>query len=379
MFSLLQAICVVASSPGLSVAAFFVTYLVLVQLLRFSRLRRLEKKYNDRWATRKDGQRKLDVTPTEAQEIIGLSLKYDLPGITRFSMAWALFKTYAIPSISKILVKSGQLSSSDVVARRYTDTGVLISTWVTCPIVSLADTLLEEKSVRGGDVDPRGAIAIARVNWLHSRWPGIEQEDYLYTLSLFILEPIHWARNYGWRALTPLEEEVSKHVVGAHRLKSQLGFTQALFVFWSEVGRKLNVENIPDTFDELREWSQIYEETKMIYAESNYQTSMHTMDFLLHRVPKCLGTRVRNFFQDLVISLLDDRTREAFNLPKPSKAAQVTLQLIMGCFAFSHCYMSLPRIEPFEYTSLKVPDHVYAEAKRRGMLPRQHPYERVNL
>ena len=220
MLSLLQAVDVVSSGLWSTVAALAILtsasgYLALVQLLRFSRLRKVEKKYGTRWTTTKDGKRKLNVTPAEAQEIISLSLQYDLPGITRFSTAWALFKTYAIPSISEILVKSGQLSSSDVVARRYTDTGVLISTWVTCPIIGLADTPLEEKNVSEGEVDPRGAIAIARVNWLHSRWPNIKQEDYLYTLSLFILEPIRWASNYGWRALTPLEEEASNHVFPA--------------------------------------------------------------------------------------------------------------------------------------------------------------------
>lgn len=194
----------------------FVAYLALVQLLRFSRLRRIERKYGNRWRTGNNGKRRLDVTPAEAQEIMHISLKYDIPGIARFSTAWALFKTYAIPSISKILVKSGQLSSSAIVARRYTDTGVLISTWSMCPVVGLTSAPLAEKERAGKEVDPRHAIAVARVNWLHARWPMIRQDDYLYTLSLFLLEPIRWAEVYGWRPLTPLEEEVRSLLSFSH-------------------------------------------------------------------------------------------------------------------------------------------------------------------
>ena len=63
----------------------------------------------------------------------------------------------------------------------------------------------------------------------------------------------------------------------------------------------MNIDDIPETLDGLREWSKNYEETDMVFAESNYQTGTHTIDFLLHRVPKCLGARVRSFFRELII------------------------------------------------------------------------------
>ena len=185
-----------------------VAYVALAQAVRFSRLQRLERTYRDRWLTTEDGKRRLDVTPAEAQEIMHLSFKRDLPGIVCYGTVFALFKTYAIPSISEILVKSGQFSSAAHVARRYTDTKVLVDSYVSCPVIDLASMAFLPTDDKEKDVDPRSAIAVARVNWLHSRWPMIRQEDYLYTLALFILEPIRWAKRYGWRPLAPLEEEV---------------------------------------------------------------------------------------------------------------------------------------------------------------------------
>ena len=353
----------------------FTAYLILVQLLRFSRLRAIKRKYGGRWTTSKDGKRKLDVTPAEAQEIMHVSLKYDLPGVCRFSTLWALFNTYAIPSISEILVKSGELSSSAIMARRYTDTGVLISSWATCPIIDLTSIPLsdKEREERGKETDPRNAIAIARVNWLHSRWPAIKQEDYLYTLSLFLLLPMLWAREYGWRALSPMEEEVTSYV-SRIRVKGS-DIVQAYFVFWSEIGRRMRIEDIPETLQDLKEWSRDYEETHMVYAPTNYQVGAHTIDFMLHRVPKCLGSRVRNFARELVISAMNDRIRIAFGLSEPSGAAKASFRGIMQAFAFVHRYLSLPRIKPHEFTASDVPAHVFVEAEKRGTLPRQHPCE----
>lgn len=78
--------------------------------------------------------------------------------------------------------------------------------------------------------DPRGAIAIARTNWLHSKYPIVSHlklwhhkvnifqlnkqsnDDFLYTLALFIIEPAVWMEKYEWRGLTPLERQVGSQL-----------------------------------------------------------------------------------------------------------------------------------------------------------------------
>lgn len=54
----------------------------------------------------------------------------------------------------------------------------------------------------------RRDIALQRMNELHGKY-AIRNGDYLYTLSLFIAEPIKWINKYEWRKLDPIEEYVS--------------------------------------------------------------------------------------------------------------------------------------------------------------------------
>lgn len=58
----------------------------------------------------------------------------------------------------------------------------------------------------------RAKIAIERLNEIHGKYQ-ILNGDYLYTLSLFITQPIKWINRYGWRKLDPLEENVSHHAM----------------------------------------------------------------------------------------------------------------------------------------------------------------------
>ena len=54
----------------------------------------------------------------------------------------------------------------------------------------------------------RATVAIERLNELHGKYP-IRNEDYLYTLSLIICEPIDWITRYEWRQPDRREINVS--------------------------------------------------------------------------------------------------------------------------------------------------------------------------
>jgi hypothetical protein len=71
--------------------------------------------------------------------------------------------------------------------RRYVDTGVLIRDFTSSPFDST-----------------RHATALARMNWLHSRY-DIANDDMLYTLSVFVTCPQRWLERFEWRGLTELE------------------------------------------------------------------------------------------------------------------------------------------------------------------------------
>ncbi|KAF8756047.1 hypothetical protein RHS01_04842 [Rhizoctonia solani] len=190
------------------------------------------------------------MTPAEAQKIIWTSSLYDHPMLVEKALEFALFKTYGIlqESISKLLLKTGQLSKDINASRRYRtrlQTAILIQTWVHVPITGPGSGV--EELPKGAD--PRGAIALARTNWLHSKYT-ISNDDYLYTLSLFIMEPAKWIEKYEWRGLTLLER-------------------QAYFVFWSEIGRRMGINNIPGTLEALVEWCEEYEQTNMVPSQTS--------------------------------------------------------------------------------------------------------------
>ena len=127
------------------------------------------------------------------------------------SLEFGLFKTYGIPSISKILVKSRQLLDKDQIAKRYEDTDLLIR--------EMTNTVLDHRK------EGRSEVALGRINYIHSLYP-ITNQDMLYTLSVFICEPISWISKYEYRELTPAEEE-------------------GIFRHWKNIGERMNIKDIP--------------------------------------------------------------------------------------------------------------------------------------
>jgi hypothetical protein len=87
--------------------------------------------------------------------------------------------------------RSSQLLDIKTGGRRYADTGVLLSDLTTYPFDS-----------------ERHARALARMNYLHSHYK-ISNDDFLYTLSVFVTSPQRWIEKWEWRPLTELEIAVS--------------------------------------------------------------------------------------------------------------------------------------------------------------------------
>ncbi|KAJ3741003.1 hypothetical protein DFH05DRAFT_1404818 [Lentinula detonsa] len=317
---------------GLFIASISV-YLLTVQALRWSRYTAIHRKFGHK---HESGL----LTPEDAQEILRVSSLYDMPALMNYALAFALFKTYAIPSISKILSNTKELKSAQSISKRYADTEILISTWVFCPISgksstvsqpsntsrqsfgNTADTQKAGATAERGDVDdPRAMIALARVNWLHSKY-SITNDDYLYTLALFAFEPPKWARLYGWRALSPMEEE-------------------AFYIFWVEIGQRMGIRDIPETIKEFRTWVVEYEAKTMVPAQTNYDVATYTTEELLHVVPESFG--LKKFFRRLTVCVLEENVRIAMIQPKQPTYLHFILRTVLYSVAFVQRYLCLPR------------------------------------
>jgi len=213
----------------------------------------------------------------DAARIVHIDTVYEFPFDTTRSLEFALFRTFGSPAISGLLDQTQEFALR--AQRRYDDTDLILSTIVEA----------------GYDSD-EGRRAIRRMNRLHRRF-DIANEDFLYVLSTFVYEPIRWNRRFGWRLM--VEQE---------RL--------ATFHYWREVGRRMAIKEIPETYEELERYNVEYERANFRYAESNTRVARASRDMFLAwfpGLPKRLGSHA-------IASLMDDRLREAIGFPDPPRA-----------------------------------------------------------
>ncbi|KAI5832654.1 hypothetical protein K523DRAFT_413994 [Schizophyllum commune Tattone D] len=218
------------------------------------------------------------------EEVVHLALGWDMPLLMTMALKFALFQTYAVPSMSKLLLATRELASRETVSKRVADTELLLTTWATCPISGYFPGVMDDPSQ---PIDPRAALSLARVNWLHSKY-NIRNGDLLYTLCLFLFEPMSWAEKYGWRSFSDLE----KH---------------AWFVYWVEIGKRMNIKEIPPTFEALSEWREEYEKENMKPASTNAKVAKFTADELLFPLPKAFG--IKEFGRRVTVCLMSERVR----------------------------------------------------------------------
>ncbi len=191
------------------------------------------------------------------------------------SLEVALMRTFCVPSISALLDKTGEFRHRP--QKRYDDTGLITS-----------------EIMKWGYKSDRGIQAIERMNAIHGRFK-ISNEDFLYVLSTFIYEPIRWNARFGWRPMCEQE-----------RLAS--------FYFWREVGKRMHIQDIPETYEEFERYNLDYEHQHFRYSDANRRTGESTRDLFLSWFPGIL----RPILKPSVNALLDDTMLEAFGFsPSP--------------------------------------------------------------
>jgi hypothetical protein len=198
--------------------------------------------------------------------------------VTR-ALELALFRTFAAPSIGRLLHRTGEFETSG--QKRYDDTTLLLLT-----------------ILRSGYDSELGLQAIARMNKTHSHFP-ISNEDYLFVLSTFVIDPIDWMDRFGWRSLSNNEK-------------------QSLFLFWRNVGQRMQLESIPESLEQMESESWQYVEEHFTFDEAN----QHVADGTIEIVKGWLPAMFRPLVRPVASTLLDDRTRAAVGMQQPSLATQ---------------------------------------------------------
>ncbi|MFD1141053.1 oxygenase MpaB family protein [Larkinella insperata] len=210
------------------------------------------------------------------QRMVQLLVGYEFPFDTQRALELALFHTYANPRTSALLVHTGEFERHG--QKRYDDTAILIS-WF----------------MQYGLNTETGLRAITQMNRIHGHY-RIRNDDFLIVLSTFIFYPINWINRYGWRKLTPAEE-------------------RAFFLFFREVGQRMNLTDVPQSLPELRTFTDDYEAEHFRYDEVNRRLADATVRIVQGWLPGPLRFGVKPVFA----ALINDKLREAFGYERPPR------------------------------------------------------------
>ncbi|CAG8172083.1 unnamed protein product [Penicillium olsonii] len=290
------------------------TYLVAVQMLRFQRLHSIEKSYSC-YATRTSMR---NMTDHDAWAIQKTIMQTEFPFIVLKSLQFALFRTYGIPTISTLLLKTSQFSDPATSFKRYADTGTLIGEFMA--------------------FDPRSEraqTAIARTKFLHQGYRAsgkILEADMLYTLSLFAIEPIRFVKFFEWREMTEMER-------------------CAVGTYWKSLGDALGISYSPlpsgnagfqdglHWLEEISAWSHAYEVQHMRPHPRNREIAERTIDVLLYNLPDMLKPLGFN----LVSYLMDDRLRSAMMIKPPTAIFSSLFASLVRLRRLALRHLALPR------------------------------------
>ena len=217
----------------------------------------------------------------DAIAICHLLAGYEFPWDITRALEVALLRTFCVPSIAKLLDRTGEFQHHT--QKRYDDTGIIVS-----------------ELFKWGYMHPRGQAFLQRMNAIHSRFP-IENNDYLYVLSTFIYEPVRWCDRFGWRPLSEIEK-------------------QAMYYFWYAVGKRMGITDIPESYGAFETYNLDYERDKFTYAVANQRVANATRAMLLSWFPSGL----RSLTNTAIPALLDQPLLNALGWqPAPAFLTQL--------------------------------------------------------
>ena len=209
------------------------------------------------------------------ERIVFLSTCYDFSFDTTRALEFALFRTFCVPSIARLLDGTGEFRNR--AQKRYDDTDIIVS------------ELMEY-----GYSSERGSRALARMNAQHGRF-NIANDDFRYVLSTFIYEPIRWNARFGWREMCETE-----------RL--------AHFHFWRAVGERMGIRDVPADYAAFERYNIDYEKRHFRRTDASRRIGATMIEMFASWFPRFLGPLVRRS----MYAIMDDPAIEGFGFPKPS-------------------------------------------------------------
>lgn len=251
---------------------------------------------------------------TDCERIVHLLGAYEFAWDIEKALEFALFRTYAVPSISGLLARTGEFERRT--RKRYDDT----------------ELLLAEISENGLDSD-RGRAALGRINEMHGRF-RISNDDMLYVLSTFVLEPVRWVDRFGRRPMTEAEKEAGVH-------------------YYRALGARMGIGGIPESLAAFDRFNRDFEARHFRHAASNALIGSVTRDLLLSfYLPRVLVPLGRSAAH----ALMDTPLRRAMGFPDPPRWVERAVLAVLALRARALRLLP-PRRRPRLITALSRPTY----------------------
>lgn len=213
---------------------------------------------------------------TQYEQIARITAMYEFPWDSQQALSFALFRTYAVPSIGRLLYDTGEFTGS--VQKRHDDTAII----------------LETIAAEGLD-SPDGRAGVRRMNQMHGSY-DISDDDMRYVLATFVVTPVRWIERYGWR------QGMDAETIAAVR-------------YYQRLGRLMGIKDVPVDYQGFCDLMDAYERDTYVFDAKARAVADATLDLFVTFYPRPLRPAMRRFS----IALLDDHLREAFDYPRPSR------------------------------------------------------------
>ncbi|WP_411078410.1 oxygenase MpaB family protein [Streptomyces sp. cmx-10-25] len=208
------------------------------------------------------------------------------PKEIRLGLNLGLFRTFAIPQIAKTLASTGKMTQSP--RARAKATGAMMYTLI-----------------RDGLDGPSGSDVIRILNRLHDRLPA-EDHHFTYVLSAFCITPMEWVERNG--VCSP-----------------SAGEKKSAYFFYADLARRMNMKNIPESYEDLALWMKDYEAHNFCASPEGVELYSATRNLLSARLPSFLRMLGPSFTD----SLLDPPLRKALRVEEPGVVTRLAVRVIL--------------------------------------------------
>lgn len=293
-------------TPSITIAGLvFLAYILWIRQVRYHRAQKHVQLLAESQALGAQ-----DMPLPIAQKIYDSLMHAEFPFWFWKGIELALFRTYAIPTISSQLAKTSRLVAPETLPRRYVETEVLflefaLRKWGTVPWLQ----------------------ATARTRAIHSGYRksgAVREEDMLFTLAALATQPVTMVEQLEWRSLNEAELCAIGTLYRAMADAFDIDYSVYLAAY---VDRKPSTGMLGlDFYYALREWQMAYEARAMTYTPQNRVLCDSAVSLLLWGIP---GASVRRFVTTALTTIMDDPLREAMGFPPtPIWVAKITSSLL---------------------------------------------------